>query len=333
VSSPEPARRALLALALAASAASAPVSAEARAPGGGTLEIHGHRGARGWLPENTLAGFEQALAFGADTLELDVGITADGSVVVHHDQSLNPETTRIDGRWIAAAESRPIHALTLEQLRRYDVGAIDPGSEYARRFPHQSPVEGAHVPTLAEVIALLARLGRDDVRLNVETKIDPHAPTLSPPPQAFARAVIAVLRGGGVAQRSTIQSFDWRVLAHVQRIAPEIRTGFLSSQGSWDTVRAGEPGRSPWTGDYDVDDHDGSVARTVHAAGGDVWSPHFEDLDAASLAEARALGLRVVVWTVNAPRDIRRLIRLGVDGIISDYPDQVIKAAEGLGVR
>jgi glycerophosphoryl diester phosphodiesterase len=333
VSWAERARRTLPALALAASTVSTPVSTDARTAGNPTLEVQGHRGARGWLPENTLAGFEQALSFGVDALELDVGVTADGSVVVHHDQSLNPETTRIDGRWIRADESRPIRQLTLQQLRRYDVGAIDPESEYARRFPHQKPVEGARVPTLAEVIALLARLERDDVRLNVETKIDPHAPALSPPPRAFARAVIAVLRGGGVAQRATIQSFDWRVLAHVQRLAPEIRTGFLSSQGHWDTVRRGQPGPSPWTGDYDVDEFEGSVPRTVHAAGGTVWSPHFEDLDADRLAEARALGLQVVVWTVNGPRDIRRLIRMGVDGIISDYPDQVIKAATGLGAR
>ena len=330
---PETARRALLALALAAPAVCTPVSGEPRAPGATALEVQGHRGARGWLPENTLAGFRQALDFGVDTLELDVGVTADGSVVVYHDQSLNPETTRIDGRWIRAAESRPVHALTLEQIRRYDVGAIDPASEYAGRFPHQKPVQGARVPTLAEVVALLARLGRDDVRLNVETKIDPHAPALSPPPADFARAVSAVLRGCGVAGRATIQSFDWRVLAHVQRLAPEIRTGFLSSQGRWDTIRRGQPGRSPWTGEHDVDDHGGSVPRTVHAAGGDVWSPHFEDLDEDRLAEARSLGLRVVVWTVNDPRDIRRLIRMGVDGIISDYPDRVIKAAEGMDAR
>ena len=327
------ARAAVLGLALALPAAALPVSVDVRGAGTPRVEVQGHRGARGWLPENTLQGFEKALAFGVDTLELDVGVTADGHVVVHHDQSLNPETTRLDGRWIRADEARPIHALTLAELRRYDVGAIDPASEYARRFPHQRPVDGARIPTLAEVIALLARLRRDDVRLNVETKIDPHAPQRSPAPEEFARAVIAVLTGGGVDARATIQSFDWRVLAHVQRLAPSIRTGFLSSEGNWDTVRRGRPGPSPWTGGLDVDDYGGSVPRAVSAAGGDVWSPHYGDLDAQRLAEAHALGLRVVVWTVNDPRDIRRVIRMGVDGVISDYPDRAIKAAEGLLAR
>ena len=302
-------------------------------PAAGSLEIQGHRGARGLAPENTLAGFRRTLEIGVHTLELDVGMTRDGQVVVHHDPTLNPSTTRLDGQWLAADQRTPLRALTLEALRRYDVGGIRPDSDYAARFPHQQPVPGERIPTLAEVIALTAETGHEQVAFNVETKIQPGPSDRFADPETFARAVIQVLRGGGVQTRSTIQSFDWRVLEHVKRLAPEIRTGYLSTQRpGWNTVGGGSLGPSPWTGSMQVDDHGGSVPRTVLAAGGDVWSPDYRSLTPAALAEARSLGVRVVVWTVNDPGDIRRMIHLGVDGIISDYPDRVRKAAEGLGL-
>jgi glycerophosphoryl diester phosphodiesterase len=297
------------------------------------LEIQGHRGARGVAPENTQAGFREALAIGVHTLELDVGMTADGHVVVHHDATLNPDTTRLDGEWLDPGQRIPLREMTLEQLRRYDVGAIRPGSGYARRFPRQRPSPGERIPTLAEVVALTARLGHQRVSFNVETKIDPRQGNLFAPPEEFARAVIRVLREGAVGERSTIQSFDWRVLGHVRRLAPEIRTGYLSVQRSgWDNVGGGELGDSPWTAEHRVDEHGGSVPRMVKVAGGHVWSPDYRGLRREALEEAHALGLRVVVWTVNAPSDIRRMIRMGVDGVISDYPQRVRKAAEGLGL-
>jgi len=300
----------------------------------GALEIHGHRGARGDRPENTLAAFAHALSLGVHALEMDVGISRDGVVVVHHDSTLNPDTTRdAQGAWLTPGARTPIHQLVAAQLAALDVGAARPGSALARRFPSQSAVDGQRIPTLAQVIALASRAGNHAVRFNVETKITPTAPALTPGPDAFADAVIHVLRDAGVAARATIQSFDWRVLRHVQAVAPEIATGYLSAQREgWDTIAAAGHGPSPWTGGIAADDHGGSVPRMVKAAGGRIWSPDYQDLDARALAEAHALGLRVIVWTVNAPRDIRRLIALGVDGIISDYPQRVRDAARAAGL-
>jgi glycerophosphoryl diester phosphodiesterase len=297
------------------------------------LEIHGHRGARGVLPENTLSAFAHALGLGVHALEMDVGITRDGVVVVHHDATLNPDTTRnANGDWLARDTRTPIHALRAAELAVLDVGAARPHSAHARRFPAQRALDGERIPTLAQVIALVARAGNDAVRFNVEPKITPDAPALTPPPAAFAEAVIGVLRDAGVAARATIQSFDWRVLRHVQALAPEIATGYLSAQREgWDTIVAHGHGPSPWTGGIDADAHGGSVPRMVRAAGGRIWSPDYRDLNAQRLAEAHALGLRVIVWTVNAPRDIARMIALGVDGIISDYPQRVRDAARAAG--
>lgn len=174
------------------------------------------------------------------------------------------------------------------------------------------------------MFALARRAGNSWVRFNIETKIRPSEPTATPGPDEFARAVIATIRRAGVADRSTVQSFDWRTLQVVQREAPDIATVYLSAQQNWfDNIRRGQPGPSPWTAGRDVEDHGGSVTRLVKAAGGAVWSPYHKDIDAAQLAEARALGLPVVVWTVNDLDRMEALIELGVDGIITDYPNRL----------
>jgi glycerophosphoryl diester phosphodiesterase len=261
------------------------------------IDVQGHRGARGHLPENTLAGFRRALQLGAATLELDVGVTRDGVVVIHHDRALNPDLARgPDGRWIA--EPRPlIHALSFDELQRYDIGRIRPDSEYARHFPQQKPIDGTRIPRLAE---LFARAG-SKLRFNIETKISPQAPQETLPPAPFARALIAEIRKAGVEKRSTIQSFDWRTLKVVEREAPEIATAYLTGRRNADPEK-------------------------VHAAGGRLWSPDFTTLTPQTAAAARRLGLKIIPWTVNEKADIERLLKLGVDGIITDYPERVREA-------
>ena len=288
------------------------------------FDAQGHRGARGLAPENTLAAFARALEIGVTTLELDVGLSRDGHLVVSHDPRLNPAIVRAgDGRWLAGF-GPPLRQLSLAEIQRYDVGRIDPNSRYAQRFPDQAPADGARMPTLDDVIALTQAAGNRTIRFNVETKLKPTEPDLTVGPDRFADAVVAGLRAGGIADRATIQSFDWRTLARVQAVAPEIPTVYLSAQQRWlDNIQKGRPGASPWTAGLDIDAVDGSVPRLVKAAGGAVWSPFYRELDGAQLAEAHALGLKVVVWTVNQPAEMRRLIELGVDGIITDYPDRL----------
>ncbi len=294
----------------------------AAAPAAG-FDLQGHRGARGLAPENTLSAFAQALSIGVSTLELDVGVTRDGVVVVAHDRRLNPDLTRdADGKWLEAP-GPAIRALTYAELAPYDVGRARPGSRTARRYPQQQPADGARIPRLAEVFALAARAGNTAVRFNVETKLDPEHADEALPPEPFARALITEIRKAGVAARSTVQSFDWRTLRIVQREAPEIATVYLSARQSWlDNIRAEATLGSPWTAGLRFAAY-GSVPRMVQAAGGRIWSPYHGELDAAQLAEAHALGLQVIVWTVNDPARIAALLDLGVDGIISDYPDRV----------
>jgi len=273
----------------------------ALAPGAQAFDLQGHRGARGMAPENSLPGFAVALGVGVSTLELDVGVTRDGVVVVHHDRRLNADGTRgPDGAWIAAPGPL-LRLLSFAQWQTYDVGRLRPGSEYAARFAEQAARDGVRVPRLAELFALVRKSGNQQVRFNIETKISPAAPEETLPPREFARVLVAEIRAAGMATRSTVQSFDWRTLNEVERIAPEIATGYLTGRR-----RGGA-----------------SQPKAVHDAGGKIWSPFYEELDSAALVEARKLGLTVVPWTVNEPGYIERFLDLNVDGLITDFPERV----------
>ena len=295
------------------------------------LDIQGHRGARGLAPENTLPAFARALSLGVSTLELDCAVTRDGVVVISHDSALNPDITRgSDGLWLDQT-GPAIWTLTYAELQRYDVGRLKPGTAYAKRWPEQRPVDGTRIPRLADVFALVKKSGNESVRFNIETKISPLEPGQTTGPEDFARKLIAAIRAGGMAQRATIQSFEWRTLAVVQKEAPEIATVYLTViTGFMDNIQVS--GNSPWTAGLRVRDHGGSVPRMVKAAGGAVWSPYSGDLTREAVREAQALGLKVVVWTPNNPPDMRRFIEWGVDGIISDRPDLLRKIAGELKI-
>jgi glycerophosphoryl diester phosphodiesterase len=284
------------------------------------FDLQGHRGARGLAPENTLPAFRKALEIGVDTIECDMGITKDGVVVLHHDLRLNPDITRgPDGRWLEKA-GPAIAELTFEELQGYDVGRIKPGTRYAADFPDQAPVDGTRVPKLADLVALLKEPAHARVGVNCETKVEPTERDATRPPEEFARRVIAEIRRHGLAGRFTVQSFDWSTLQVVQKEAPEIRTVYLSSPR---TLKPGADGKpSPWLAGFSPEQH-GSVPKAVKAAGGKIWSPNQTFLTPELLAEARSLGLAVVPWTVNSPDMMRKLLDMGVDGLISDRPDLV----------
>ncbi len=288
------------------------------------FDLQAHRGGRGLAPENTLTSFANALEIGVSTLELDVGITKDGVVVISHDRHLNADITR-DAQGAFLSERGPtITSLTFAELQRYDVGRQKPGSNYTKSFPQQQGTNGERVPTLASLFDLVQKRGATDVRFNIETKLSPNAAAETLAPEPFVRELIAEIRKAGLTRRATIQSFDWRTLQIAQREAPEIVTVHLTSQqGAGDSVQVGKPGASPWLAGLDVDDYAGSVPKLVKAAGGTVWSPNFRDITEVLVREAQSLGLKVVPWTVNDEADLTRLVDWRVDGLITDYPDRL----------
>jgi glycerophosphoryl diester phosphodiesterase len=287
------------------------------------MYVIGHRGGAGLAPENTLSAFRQALDLKVDAVELDVLLTSDRKLVVHHDYRLKQEIARTtDGKWLKDRSGPAIKDLTVVELKAYDVGRLKPYTKYARRYPKQKPVDGERIPTLREVVSLLKSREDCKTQIWVEIKTSPEKPDMTPPPEVVANAVVQVLREENFATHARILSFDWRSLVHVQKIAPEIPTVYLSLEGrNLNNIKAGQPGASPWMAGLDIDDFNGSIPQAVKAAGGRYWAPYYKHITYDLLNEAHELGLQVFAWTPDERGAMVRLIEIGVDGIITNRPD------------
>ncbi len=271
------------------------------------FQLQGHRGARGLFPENTLEGFRAAIDLGLRWFELDVGVLRDGAVVVHHDPALNADLARHGGAWLSGAGPL-LKDLTLAELRRYDVGRIRPGSAYAALYPGQAPVDGATIPTLAEVLILDARIG-----WNIELKLLPTHPGWTVSAEEMVERVLHAVDAAGAADRVTLQSFDWRAPRHARRIRPTLPRGWLTrpetaaNPAMWWAIEAPQP-----------------LPDAVANEGGGAWTPSWEMLTQDLVKQAQAIGLAVIPWTVNETGDIQRLIAWGIDGLITDFPDRAL---------
>ncbi|MBU6461183.1 MAG: glycerophosphodiester phosphodiesterase [Bradyrhizobium sp.] len=295
------------------------------------FDIEAHRGGRALFPENTLQSFANALSMGVNTLELDIGVTRDAALVVSHERKLNPDLARGPDGVYVAPPGIPFVQLSLAEVKKYDVGRIRPGSAYAAQFPDQHSVPGTPIPTLIEVFDLVRKSGDPEVCFNIETKIDPNHPEESPGPQRFVDLLLNLIQEQKFGDRVMVQSFDWRTLQLVKKQAPHIPTVYLTLQkGSGATNSLDKA--TEWTAGFNPAEYGRSLPRTIKTAGGSIWSPYFGDVEPDAISESHRLGLKVVVWTVNKPEDIARMIDIGVDGIISDRPDLLRKVAGEKGI-
>lgn len=297
------------------------------------IDLQGHRGARALLPENTLAGFELAAQMGVSTLELDVVVTQDDEIVISHDPALNPDITR-DAQGLFLGSTGPdIRSLRWQDLQAYDVGRLQPGTPYARTFASQRPLDGARIPRLRDLFERMRQLGHDRLHYAIETKITPHRPGQTPPPERFVQLLLALIDEYGLRQRVQILSFDWRTLQAVQRLRPGLPTVYVTAQlPVLDNLQLGKPEGSPWTAGF-VPAHYPSVPHMIRAAGGSHWSSFWRELDAAKVQQAQALGLKVLAWTVNDRQSMARMLDLGVDGLVTDRPDIALELLRERGLR
>ncbi|WP_308249825.1 glycerophosphodiester phosphodiesterase family protein [Sphaerisporangium fuscum] len=281
------------------------------------MEIHGHRGARGLRPENTLPGMAHTLELGVHAIELDVALTADRQLVLTHDLTVSAVTS-VDTAPATPADpafpyvGKPIRSLSLAQLRTLDVGVRRPKTRADRFVGTQLPIPGTRMPTLGAVLGLLAAYGADGVRLNVEIKSDPTRPDLSGDPRQATELVVAELDRHDRLGDAAILSFDWRVLRAAQDLAA--RRYALVEKATL---------KSSWLGLSYKKDFGGDIAAAAASIGATTLSPDKVLVDELLMSQASAAGLPVAVWTVNDPDEASRMIDLGVAAVVTDYPDRM----------
>ncbi len=269
-----------------------------------SFDWQGHRGCRGLLPENSVAGFLHALSFEAvQTLELDVVISADGQVIVSHEPWMNPQIClNADGHSLAADSKISILSLPAAALADYDCGSLG-----HPRFPAQRPMP-VYKPTLAAVFEAVTAFCVTEKRplphFNIELKYLPEweAAGLVPSIASFCDAVLREVAAFGAPDLINLQCFHPPVLAHLHTLAPSLSLAYL-----------------------DEFPQQGLLAEKLDALGftPPIYSPYHQPLTAAMVEVAQQAGMRVIPWTVNEVADLQRIQALGVAGIITDYPDRI----------
>jgi glycerophosphoryl diester phosphodiesterase len=257
--------------------------------------VHGHRGARAMRPENTLPAFEYAIAQGVDALELDMAVTKDNVLVVSHDPALEPPVCT------GPQPKAVIHTLTLADVKQWDCGKVQNPN-----FKTQQTVPGTRMPTLDEVFSLAPK---GNFLFNIETKIFPDHPELTPPPAEFVQLVLAQIRKHHLESRVILQSFDFRTLHEMKLADPRIPLSAL----------------------YEGTPKD--FTEIAKEAGAGIVSPQFKLVTPEQVRKAHAAGLQVVPWTADTPADWDQLIAAGVDAIISDDPAALLQHLRDRGLH
>ena len=299
-----------------------------------SFDLQAHRGGMGLSVESSLLSFGKALDLGVSTLELDAQITEDGHAVVTHDRRTNPAVCRDTAPATPGDPEFPyvgryVNTLTLAQIRTLDCGSVRKPD-----YPQQELSPGARMLQLHEVFDLVRERHADHVRFNIETKVEAGAPGETAPREQFVQVVAAEVRRSGMADRVSIQSFDWGALMRMREVAPELPIVALTNG---DFLQAGQPGASPWLGGIDIDDFGGSFVEAAHSFGADAVSPVHGNPQNGGVGQpgytpfttkkmvkdAHKLGMLVIPWTVDDVPTMESLIDAGVDGLITDYPDRL----------
>jgi glycerophosphoryl diester phosphodiesterase len=259
-----------------------------------------HRGGRGLMPENTIPGMINTINLGMETLEMDLHITADNKVIVSHDEYINPLFSLTpDGKEIPKEDNRKyiLYKMTYAEIAKFDVG-----SKPYSKFPEQKKMK-VSIPLLADLIdsvqTYLKSTGKRQVLYNIETKSsDKGDGTVNPDPETFVKLMMEVLEQKKILPYVVIQSFDKRTIQLINKKYPEIRTSWLVDNKKTTTENLAELGYKPF-----------------------IYSPNFKMVTADVVKECHAQGIKVLPWTPDTKEDIAAMKALGVDGIITDYPN------------
>lgn len=265
------------------------------------FDWQGHRGARGLVPENSIPAFLKALEYPyVTTLELDLAVSKDHQLIVSHEPWFNPSICRLpNGDSIRRNEETRhlIYQMDVATIRTYDCGSL--GNP---RFPEQQK-QRTHKPTLRELVETV-RAQRPDrattIQWNIEIKSNPDWDGLRHPPiDSFAQLVLDELTALDLLTKANVQSFDVRPLQYLHQKAPTLRLALLVENVRGLHFNLDRLGFKP-----------------------DIYSPYFHLITRKTVRRCHQKGIKIIPWTVNDTRDMQGLVRMGVDGIITDYPDR-----------
>lgn len=261
----------------------------------------GHRGTRGFMPENTIPSMKKAIEDGANIIEVDIQISSDSQVMVAHDPHINRHISLLpNGEEIPETDAHKyvLHQMPYDSIRRFDVG-----SKFHSEFPQQQKIN-TYIPLLGELIDSVEQFtnerGLSPTIYNIEIKARPDQDgILQPAPEELIRLVMDVVRSKDIDNRFYIQSFDIRQIQEVHKSYPGVITGFLTSN------------------------REASLAENLKNIGftPDIYSPNYKLATAALVDSAHAHGMKFVPWTVNTLEEMKAMKAMGVDGIITDYPN------------
>ncbi|WP_328816176.1 glycerophosphodiester phosphodiesterase family protein [Nonomuraea cypriaca] len=309
------------------------------------FDLQAHRGGIGMTTEESLEGFAKALRLGVSTLELDTQVTKDEKVVVTHDRQVSAQKCRDTAPVTPGDPMYPYVGKFVKDLTLAQIKTMDCGFQQLPGFPEQEVIRGFRMAELKDVLDLVRSYHANQVSLNIETKVEAGAPQETAPRELFVRRVFEEIRASGIEKQVTIQSFDWGALMEMHRLA----SGWpLVALTNYDFLQVGRPGASPWLGGIDADDFGGDFVRAAasipgvkalspvygFAQSGKIGDPGFRFyVDPAMVSAAHARGLKVIPWTCDDPATIEALIDMGIDGIITDYPNLVREIMAERGMR
>jgi glycerophosphoryl diester phosphodiesterase len=266
------------------------------------IEIQGHRGCRGLMPENTLQAFEKAISIGVQTLELDIAISKDKKVIVSHEPYMS-RTICLDpeGNEISKDKDKMynLYEMTYEEIKVFDCG-----TKFHKRFPKQEKLKTCK--PLLDAVFLLADALNNDIKYNVEIKAKPKYDNIyTPRPKEFVQLVLQIIEKYKVFRRCNLQSFDLRILEEIKIQAPQMKVAILI-------------------------DRDESILEKLKQLSfkPEIISPFYKLLNKEIVEDYKQKGLKVIPWTVNSKSEMKKMISFSVDGIITDYPDLLFKTLQ-----
>jgi len=275
----------------------------------GTIDLQGHRGARGKRPENTIPAFEYCIEQHMTSIELDTNVTKDKQLIVNHDTTVNGNICLAENG--KPAEFIPIKDLTVAELKQFDCGSVRNPD-----FPEQIPVGGTHLITLTEFFDFVKAYERDHgishtIFFNIETKFrDDHS---LEDIQETARLMVTTIEAAGMDARSIVQSFVIAVLPEVKRLNPCIKTSALFEPTVFERILL----------KLGFGANQNEIIQHAAAIAADIISPHYIYVNEIFVRRCHQNFIKVLPWVVNETETMERLLNYGVDGIISDYPDRL----------